>query len=595
MYFFVAVACLGVYLTSSSSSVTVMQDITPGVKLNESMKEQEQKEKVVIDQYAMTDMESNTKRIIHSKHEMGPDEQEEDFTVKPGSFSIESFLNLFNMAIGKNVPSPLGGKDNQTSVSKIEEINEGDHVIDDVDIEMQEENKSESQESESNGQQSLGLSYDGLLEKSENFPLKTNTENGQDVTESSTVYTNILERTDDETLQNTLTITHNLDSMKEMINNDTQEDVEEPSPGDMMDIKEEEGATNMTQTYVNDSEMSREEEDLIKEENGVKTRNISRDPITEQKKSATEEQDNQQSHSIVNYNRKRGDVPDVENSSDMTSADRNDGNADTASTDLLQNSSKPLGIDAAKGGRLEINVMNLSADPCINFHCKRGKICKTDGHGNPFCDCQDPDLCLPGNRNDLVCGTDNKTYASVCHLFGNKCLLEGTKEGNHLHLDYQGPCKYIPPCTEYELAHFPFRMRDWLKNVLIQLYERDQENTGLLSEKQKNKVKKIYENERRLQEGDHDIELLVKDFQKNYHMYIYPVHWQFYQLDQHVKDRMLTHSELAALRAPLIPIEHCVNTFLQKCNTNNDRHISLWEWCHCFGIKEDDVDEDLLF
>ncbi|CAN2388998.1 Secreted protein acidic and rich in cysteine Ca binding region, partial [Pristimantis euphronides] len=221
-------------------------------------------------------------------------------------------------------------------------------------------------------------------------------------------------------------------------------------------------------------------------------------------------------------------------------------------------------------------------------------MCKSDEHENPFCTCQDPDYCLPSNRNDLVCGTDNKTYPSACHLFGTKCHLEGTKEGSHLHLDYQGACKYIPPCTEYELELFPFRMRDWLKNVLMQLYERDQENMGFLSEKQKSKVRKIYEDEKRLQEGDHNFDLLVKDFQKNYHMYVYPVHWQFHQLDQHSMDRLLTHSELAALRVPLVPIEHCVNAFLKECNANNDRHISLWEWCRCFGIKEGMPDKEKL-
>ncbi|XP_018409057.1 PREDICTED: SPARC-like protein 1 [Nanorana parkeri] len=234
-------------------------------------------------------------------------------------------------------------------------------------------------------------------------------------------------------------------------------------------------------------------------------------------------------------------------------------------------------------------------DPCANFHCKRGKTCITDGHGNPLCACQNPDLCQPTNVNDRVCGTDNKTYISDCHLFATKCQLEGTKEGSHLHLDYQGACKYLPCTFPSVLDHFPFRMRDWLKNVLIQLYERGLENTELLSEKQRNKVKKIYENERRLQKGDHNIELLVKDFQKNYHMYVYPVHWQFNQLDQHSIDRLLTRSELSALRAPLIPMEHCVTAFLQGCNTNNDKHISLQEWCHCFGIKDDDIDENLLF
>lgn len=50
-------------------------------------------------------------------------------------------------------------------------------------------------------------------------------------------------------------------------------------------------------------------------------------------------------------------------------------------------------------------------------------------------------------------------------------------------------------------------------------------------------VQKIYESERRLHAGDHPIELLLQDFEKNYNMYIYPVHWQFAQMDQHPSDR----------------------------------------------------------
>lgn len=41
----------------------------------------------------------------------------------------------------------------------------------------------------------------------------------------------------------------------------------------------------------------------------------------------------------------------------------------------------------------------------------------------------------------------------------------------------------IPPCLKSELAHFPLRMRDWLKNVLLQLYEQD-----FLTDKQRSKV-----------------------------------------------------------------------------------------------------------
>lgn len=47
----------------------------------------------------------------------------------------------------------------------------------------------------------------------------------------------------------------------------------------------------------------------------------------------------------------------------------------------------------------------------------------------------------------------------------------------------------IPACLDTELTEFPLRMRDWLKNVLVTLYERDEDN-NLLNEKQKLKVSK---------------------------------------------------------------------------------------------------------
>ncbi|XP_050194938.1 SPARC-like protein 1 isoform X2 [Myiozetetes cayanensis] len=234
-------------------------------------------------------------------------------------------------------------------------------------------------------------------------------------------------------------------------------------------------------------------------------------------------------------------------------------------------------------------------DPCRNFHCKRGKVCHEDKHGNPHCICQDPAACPSTKDYEHVCGTDNKTYDGTCQLFGTKCRLEGTKMGRQLHLDYMGSCKYIPPCTDYEVDQFPLRMRDWLKNILMQYYERDLNTSGILTEKQRNKVKKIYQNDKRLVAGDHTVELLLHDFEKNYHMYVYPVHWQFHQLDQHPVDRLLTHSELAPLRASLVPMEHCITRFFQECDGDQDKLIALKEWCHCFGIKEEDINENLLF
>lgn len=45
----------------------------------------------------------------------------------------------------------------------------------------------------------------------------------------------------------------------------------------------------------------------------------------------------------------------------------------------------------------------------------------------------------------------------------------------------------LEPCLDSELSEFPLRMRDWLKNVLVTLYERDEDN-NLLTEKQKLRV-----------------------------------------------------------------------------------------------------------
>lgn len=46
----------------------------------------------------------------------------------------------------------------------------------------------------------------------------------------------------------------------------------------------------------------------------------------------------------------------------------------------------------------------------------------------------------------------------------------------------------IPACTDFEVTQFPLRMRDWLKNILVQLYEPNPEHSGYLNEKQRNKV-----------------------------------------------------------------------------------------------------------
>jgi hypothetical protein len=41
-----------------------------------------------------------------------------------------------------------------------------------------------------------------------------------------------------------------------------------------------------------------------------------------------------------------------------------------------------------------------------------------------------------------------------------------------------------------ELVQFPLRMRDWLKNVLLHLYEHDSMSPGFLTPKQRIRVRK---------------------------------------------------------------------------------------------------------
>lgn len=268
---------------------------------------------------------------------------------------------------------------------------------------------------------------------------------------------------------------------------------------------------------------------------------------------------------------------------------------DTSEPGEHQGAKKAENLPTEDGSSSEGNSRVHSADVCMNFQCKRGHMCKVNQQGKPHCVCQDPMTCPPAKPLDQVCGTDNQTYTSSCHLFATKCRMEGTKRGHQLQLDYFGACKSIPVCTDFEVTQFPLRMRDWLKNILMQLYEPNPEHNGYLNEKQRNKVKKIYLDEKRLLAGDHSIDLLLRDFKKNYHMYVYPVHWQFSELDQHPTDRVLTHSELAPLRASLVPMEHCITRFFEECDPNKDKHITLKEWGHCFGIKEEDIDENLLF
>jgi len=59
----------------------------------------------------------------------------------------------------------------------------------------------------------------------------------------------------------------------------------------------------------------------------------------------------------------------------------------------------------------------VAENPCLNHHCKKGKVCEVDESNSPMCVCQDPTTCPEAaGEFEHVCGTDNKTYDSSCHF-----------------------------------------------------------------------------------------------------------------------------------------------------------------------------------
>lgn len=94
-----------------------------------------------------------------------------------------------------------------------------------------------------------------------------------------------------------------------------------------------------------------------------------------------------------------------------------------------------------------------------------------------MCMCQDPITCLTSIGELEEVGSNNKTIDSSCHFFATECTLEGTKKGHNFFLDYISPCKSIfPHCLDSQLTEFPKHIQDWLKNVLVALYKRDEDN-----------------------------------------------------------------------------------------------------------------------
>ncbi|XP_047025753.1 agrin-like [Helicoverpa zea] len=71
---------------------------------------------------------------------------------------------------------------------------------------------------------------------------------------------------------------------------------------------------------------------------------------------------------------------------------------------------------------------------CENKKCEFYAVCESDGVSEASCVC--PKHCEEGTETEEVCGTDNKTYSSVCALRDTAC-----KEKRRLHIKHMGSCE----------------------------------------------------------------------------------------------------------------------------------------------------------
>ena len=87
---------------------------------------------------------------------------------------------------------------------------------------------------------------------------------------------------------------------------------------------------------------------------------------------------------------------------------------------------------------LIIIVITLSLDNCKNIKCSGSKTCLLDQNLKPHCvRCRQS--CPPvklGSGSGPVCGVDNITYPSYCHLQRASCL-----SGRSIQAAYRGDCK----------------------------------------------------------------------------------------------------------------------------------------------------------
>lgn len=228
-----------------------------------------------------------------------------------------------------------------------------------------------------------------------------------------------------------------------------------------------------------------------------------------------------------------------------------------------------LAQDLAKKIGENYNHYNEEAfDPCHGFPCGAGKVCILE---NNLAKC----ICIQecpeeSDSRRRVCTNRNETWSSDCEVYRQHCLCNENDAGcknaefKHIHIDYYGECKILPPCTEEEKSDFPRRMRDWLFTIMRDLAERHELEVNFLALEQEAETNMT-------------------------RRWANAAIWKWCDLDGEPNDRSVSRHELFPIRAPLLSLEHCIAPFFESCDANKDHRITLKEWGQCLEINEEDM------
>lgn len=207
--------------------------------------------------------------------------------------------------------------------------------------------------------------------------------------------------------------------------------------------------------------------------------------------------------------------------------------------------------------------------PCFRKKCYRGEECQVNDKEEAECVCTPScDFYKQQEGRHQVCSNKNVTYDTECDLDREHCLCKHSKDGcrypgaRKIQLEYYGTCQELSPCSDDSRVQFPDRLRNWLFVVMETMADRAE----------------IGEYEDLLEEAKADDN------------HSYAAVWGFCDLDKDPQDRHVSRRELQYTVRSLKVMEHCLVPFLDECDHDDDRKITLVEWARCLSVPEDKIE-----